>query len=206
MIISRKKEFAFIHVPKTAGTSITEALSPYDDRSIIETLLNFKPLNAFPFFYSLNPLPQHIRANKLRDYLSQPIFQKLYTFAFVRNPWDWQVSLFHYLRESIFHPKYSTVCNMDFQQFLQWRIQSYKITQNEFITNRQGNIIVDFVGRFEHLEQDFRRICRKIGVPFNLPHKNKSRHRNYRKYYTEKTKNLVVRYFKQDIELFDYEF
>ncbi len=47
-------------------------------------------------------------------------------------------------------------------------------------------LIVDYVGRFEQIDKDFRNICNKIGVPYTkLPMTNKTTHTDYRKYYKD---------------------
>jgi len=68
-------------------------------------------------------------------------------------------------------------------------------------------LLVDYIGKFENLDQDFHRICNIIGIPdIELPNIGKSKHKNYKKYYNDYTRNLIVEHFKEDIELFDYTF
>ena len=70
------------------------------------------------------------------------------------------------------------------------------------------NMIVDFVGRFENIEKDFDSVCKKIKiVNTGLPHLKKSeRLKDYRGYYNEESRKIVGDFFKNDIELFNYEF
>src|SRR3546814_3659280 len=42
-------------------------------------------------------LPRHCRAIAAQEMIPHEIYQQLFKFAFVRNPWDWQVSCFHHL-------------------------------------------------------------------------------------------------------------
>jgi hypothetical protein len=65
---------------------------------------------------------------------------------------------------------------------------------------------VDFVGRFEALERDFATVCRRIGIDPSLPHINRSTHRDFRDYYTPRTKAMVAEAYSADIERFGYEF
>ena len=47
--------------------------------------------------------------------------------------------------------------------------------QSEFLYDEDGNCLVDFVGRFESLQQDFDTVSRRIfGEPVTLPHRNES--------------------------------
>ena len=75
------------------------------------------------------------------------------------------------------------------------------------ISDEQGNLIVDFVGKIENLDADFKYICKKIGIPqIDLPHLNQTKKEGYRKYYNERTADLIRQAYKDDVETFNYEF
>jgi hypothetical protein len=81
--------------------------------------------------------------------------------------------------------------------------------QLDWITDGNGNIAVDFVGRYENLHQDYLELCRRIGVegPDKLPRLNKSQGRQqYRDYYNGVTRELIRRIYSKDIGFFGYEF
>ena len=65
---------------------------------------------------------------------------------------------------------------------------------------------MDFVGRFENLEADFKTICDKVGITASLPHINKSDRRGYRDYYDPETRDITARLYAEDIERFGYTF
>jgi len=67
-------------------------------------------------------------------------------------------------------------------------------------------LLVDAVGRFESLEEDFSQICRRLGLSANLPHANRSSHRDYRFYYTDRTIEYVADRCRDDISRFGYAF
>ena len=66
---------------------------------------------------------------------------------------------------------------------------------------------IDFIGRFENLEEDFHYICEKIGLSnIKLPHENITRHKHYIKYYDDETRGIVAEIYVKDIKFFNYKF
>jgi len=82
-------------------------------------------------------------------------------------------------------------------------LDDHYIDQHKFITDNNGNIIVDFIGRFENLYDDYKK-------PFGLDLINykihSSKHNDYKEYYDSETKSLVEECYKKDLELFKYKF
>ncbi|EDN69665.1 conserved hypothetical protein [Beggiatoa sp. PS] len=74
------------------------------------------------------------------------------------------------------------------------------------VIDQEGKIIVDFVGRYENLIQDFQHACQTVNIEASLPSINRTIHRDYKSYYNSTTKKMVAEYFKTDIELFGYTF
>lgn len=72
--------------------------------------------------------------------------------------------------------------------------------------DEQGKLLVDWVGRYERLEQDFAAVCHRINVRETLPRLNVSLHGSYREHYTDRTRRLVEEAYTKDIEMFGYEF
>ena len=81
------------------------------------------------------------------------------------------------------------------------------IPQWEWISDSNGNLIIDYIGRFESLEKDYETICSYIGYrKGDLPHINKSNHRPYWLYYDDETRQIIAEIFKRDIDYFGYSF
>ena len=73
-------DFLFIHIPKSAGQSIKKALSPFNSRCSQRCTISAS---------------EHIKRIGLKK------FRSLYSFAFVRNPWDRQVSFYEFIRKTL---------------------------------------------------------------------------------------------------------
>lgn len=194
MLISQKHKFIFIHIPKTGGTSVKHALGKYSDRipGLTDTAENTIKYG-------------HIKACDLRKRVPPEIWNNSFKFVFVRNPWDWLVSLYHFERESKKHCSHRRTVNMSFSEYLdEWNASGRPVFQKDWLTDSNGKLVVDFVGRFENLEKDFSYICSKLGLRRKLPHRLPSEHLHYAKYYDEKTEKAVRRKFEEDIKFFEY--
>lgn len=218
MIISYKNNFIFIHNYKVAGSSITDALHPYGlydpplSRQVAEFVekLPYKSkvmiLRVMHFIGKTKCYPSHIQAEELRDILGDE-WDGMYKFGLVRNPWDWQVSLYHFMRQSHDHHQHELAKSFkDFKDYINWRVNNDVQLQKKFFADRNGNIIVDYIGKMERLNEFTDEVSKKIGCAINVRHLNKSKHTNYREYYDRETKRLVEKYFAEDIECFGYTF
>ena len=73
--------------------------------------------------------------------------------------------------------------------------------------DEEENIKIDFIGSYENLNEDFKFVCNKIGIPqVELPYKNKTNHNYYTEYYNDETRNIVETKYAKDIEYFKYKF
>ena len=207
MLISYHKKFLFVHIFKTAGTSITDSLARFCYRPD-----STRPSNWMAFFSTnwtkihRKPIKKHATATEIRDSLDREIFNSVFKFTFVRNPWDWQVSLYHYILENPENHGYEETMKMgSFRNFVFSR-EKLSFTQTSCLVDESGNLLVDFVGKFENLDEDFQTICHKVGISANLPHINKSKRTRYQGYYDAETRDLTARLYAEDIERFGYTF
>ncbi|PCI28602.1 MAG: sulfotransferase [SAR324 cluster bacterium] len=217
MLISYSHKFIFFHISKVAGLSIRDAIEPYAtelDRFKIPRPPKEKNNQPNPLYNIWKFYLLHAKASDAQKELPDEIFNKFYKFAFVRNPWDWQISMYYFILKEKTHIRHQLVQSMKgFDEYLEWVIETKKPfprgttkLQKEVITDSEGNMLVDFVGKFETLGADFQQVCRTLGIEAALPHLNNTKHRDYRSYYNDKTKKMVAEHFKEDIETFEYHF
>ena len=154
------------------------------------------------------PFHTHSTAEKIMNNLGKKIFDSSFSFGVVRNPWDWQVSLYEFAMENTTHPQNSFTKGLgSFENYINWRCAEEVSYQKDFLYSPSGQLLVNFVGRFENLEADFKYICDQIGIEAKLPLLNTSFNReDYKTYYSKKTIELVRRTFAPDIDLFGYDF
>lgn len=209
MILSHEKKFIFIHNYKVAGTSVRNALLKYNNRTFWKSSLahKIKFLNgSFPKIYSKD-FDHHITASELKQKLPTEIFDEYFKFGLVRNPWDWQVSLYKFMLKRKSHYQHELVKKFaNFDEYIDWRIHEDLHLQKEFFYEGD-TCLMDFIGKMENMKEDFEKICKRINVSEELPHKNPSRpaHEGFKKYYSQKSIDMVDDAFKEDIVLFGYE-
>jgi len=178
-MINHNLKCIFVEIPKTGSTSI---------RSIV----------------GVPPRP-HLSIVEIQKQITKQQFNEYFKFAFVRNPWDRELSLYKYILKTPIHERYKQ-CKAS-GSFLNF-IKTPRILQQQFnLISKQEKDQMNFIGRFENLQQDFDIVCDKIGIPVQqLPHENKTDHKHYIEYYNNETKNIVAQRYAKDIEYFGYEF
>lgn len=212
MLYDPARRFIFIHIWKTGGKSVVEALRGFCPAYFGNRYLNKAirmapaPATALLGWRAQLVAGQHYTASQIRSVMPQDAFDNAFKFAFVRNPWDWQVSAYFYALQSKTHAEHEAISALGgFDDYIRYQHRKKAPTQSTFLFDEQGRSLVDFVGRFERIEDDFAAICRTIGVSATLPHLNVSaRQRDWRIYYNDETRALVAELFRCDIERFGY--
>jgi hypothetical protein len=206
MLINEKHNYIYVHVYKVAGQSVKLALRRYDYRFLPVLRTPLAKIVESPQAYTFRSLDAHSTAAQIRDHLGQEKWDSMFSFSFVRNPWDWQVSLYHFIQINKFNPQRRMVSEMTFDEYIRWRVAEDRHLQKDFVYDRHDNLLVDFVGKLEHLHDDFATVCGRIGIDANLPHENASVHGAWRSYYNDETIKLIADAYAPDIEAFGYTF
>lgn len=148
----------------------------------------------------------HISYRQLERHLSGKMLESYFKFAIVRNPFDRFVSTCSFLnrRNPDFEGQETTFMKKAIraepfrQRVLVW-------PQADLVTNSHNEVMMDFVGHYESLQDSYNEICRYIGIPASeLPIENKSMHKKWLDYYDDELKNSVVKFYRTDFRLFGY--
>lgn len=194
MILSTHPAFIFVAVPKTGSSSIERSLKGYQDGALS------KPFN------------KHVLAMKLQKELPRVLWEGSYRAAFVREPFDWLHSWYRYRQRDALrnpaHPRHGLYTGqISFDQFaLTFSDTELMLKQSDFICTHAGELLVNFVGRFESLQRDYVRLCHELSIEaVELPLVNASeKSAAGLPQISDVAKEYVEEYFRQDFELFGY--
>lgn len=164
----------------------------------------------------------HLRVTHYQLIFSKREFEDYFKFTFVRNPWDRLVSAFQFLKKGGTNKvdRAWSQANLtsfpDFHSFVtNWvnrkNVNSWKhfVPQYKFVCDPGSQTPkVDFVGRFECLHEDFAHVQKELGIHTSLQHLNQTEgsKKDYREYYTDKTRNIVADVYQEDVRIFGYDF
>jgi len=192
----------FIHIPKTAGTSM-------------EMLLNMRhPKNLFEYDSLRDNFRQHWPASEVKLHLGEEKYNSMFSFAFVRHPVDRLLSEYHYLQRL----GSNFVRGADSNQFIQnivslwgnWQAfpretRQHVRTQTYMLYDNDNNLLVDFVGRFENLKEDWGYVCDKLELPNKLPRSEESANKNNHKEFSPQSIGIIHDLYKEDFKNLNYE-
>lgn len=208
----------FIHVPKCAGQSVERFFlnrAGLDWETRAPFLLRFNDQEKLG-----PPRLAHLKAHQYveKKWMTPSQFEEYFKFAFVRNPWDRIASFYRYLG-------YDRRCS--FSRFvhthLPRKMQSkawFLGPQAHYLYGSDGKLLIDFIGQFETLPQDFAMVCERMGIAdAKLPHVNRSseagagfknwlrrKPKPYRDLYDSRSKDAVRKIYEVDVDTFKYPF
>lgn len=186
----------FIHIPKTAGTSI------YDALGMITTPYTHAPARILADLYPVE-------------------YAQFFTFSFVRNPWDRFVSTFEFLRHGTEWEEQKAwarahIGTLSMDRFVQRlgrdrmfraAIMSYEFffPQSYFLTDRKGKTMVERIYRFEDIGTGFVELADRFGVEARLGHKRRTQDRKpFSAYYDAQSWAIIGKLYVEDIHAFGY--
>jgi hypothetical protein len=227
-MICREFGCLFIHVPKTAGQSI--------EQFFMERLGLDRKTGRNHLVMGQNTDRDcgtrklcHLSATEYMTcgHLTPQEFDGMFKFAFVRNPYERLVSEYLYRNYFSHHSFRDFVLNK--MPPPGWGDQyRHVMPQYDLLHDADGRLLVDFVGRFENLAEDFAQVCATLGFEdAELPHRNQSDKasrqrkrwirntlffngengkRHWANYYDAQTREFVAKLYRNDLATFDYGF
>ncbi len=229
-MICRPFKCIFVHIPKTAGRSI---------EIFFMNRLNLDRENSehrAQLLIANNDDPargteklSHLSASEYVQcgHITAQDFSSFYKFSFVRNPWARLVSEYRYR---------SFLSHKNFKDFVMNKLPSpgrddkyrHIMSQTAMLYDQDGRLLVDYVGKFEKLQQDFEQVCKYMGFRNSaLPHVNSSDKKSrelrrkarsflrrngeselgrYVDFYDMETREFVADLYHEDIMNFSYDF
>jgi hypothetical protein len=208
----------FIHVHKTGGTYISYMLHKYygfknyylrrpdHDKFCLNKSKSTKYINyenrvhGVLVYYKTSPY-----LNKKMG-MTPEKWDTYYKFCFIRNPYDKIISAWNHVnRYKIPFANYlniAKICNdVEYMHVF--------LPQTRSIINEKGKIDINYIGKFENLEEDFQTILKNIGVKEVIhdvkKEMNKRDHMEFYKYYNQDVLNKVNILLQEDFKNLDYE-
>ncbi|WP_424930046.1 sulfotransferase family 2 domain-containing protein [Amaricoccus tamworthensis] len=232
MIISHEHRFVFVHIHKTAGEAVTLALLPRMGRGLAlggTTWGNVKNL----WYSRAKGVSKHSDAAEIRAFTGPETWERYFTFAFVRHPFDRALSFYSYLGQMSDRREGPGVRNFlygmpffnrgdprgwpgvqayreaeDFSAFIRhpkFVADPGSNAQADILCDGEGRILVDFVGHFERLNDDFAEVARRIGMPdLKLPMHNASV-RSRARTMAAADQELLREFYARDFEAFGFD-
>jgi len=203
-MIDHQRKLIFVHLRRTAGNSIEVALGGITllGRDGEPTLDwdNALHRGKTPFKIDNRGHYIHDTATAIRNQFPEE-FSSYKKFTIVRNPWDQLVSL--YLRLSP-HDHHAV-------NFKPWLFSLKRPAHGTLpfcsLFDTRGSLLVDYIGKYENIADDFSRICDACGIEnLALPETNKSFKRHYRDYYDPASREFVRKLCDAEINEFGYSF
>lgn len=233
-IVSHKYKFIFIKTFKTASSTLEACLSRFCGKDDVVTSLGTEEDGIRRQMYGVKPqnyfrtvplskyhkddwaklifkrcrltesiFTRHMPAWQIKAKLGEDIWNEYFKFCFVRNPWDRALSNYYFCKGN------GSVSNLD-----EYFKGNYGINNNYHMYTINDELAVDFLGRYETLNEDFDVVCKKLNIPFdgqllNLKGNYKSpdvRKKHYSEVWTPEQSQIIAHKCSKEIALLGYDF
>lgn len=184
----------YVHIPKTAGVSINKALFG-------------------------NYGGGHRSVRSYRRIFGPRVFNQYFKFTFVRNPYSRLLSAYQFFRNGGFNESDQLWASENLSQFASFEAfvmdwlnehsiwsKDHFVPQYAFVSDVDSNLEVDFVGKFESIDDDFREVCHRLGVTATLGTENSggTGTASWRDHYSNMMLDKVSRIYAKDFAVFSY--
>lgn len=183
----RRINFAFIHVPKCGGTSITQAIG--------------------------QRIKLHDTAVERRHKLGHDRWNSIYSFSIVRHPYDRALSYYFFTKNTAYAE--SRLANLELNDWVRAALRDKTLGNHtpyrqlapcySWLTDKEGSVIVDDVFQLETLEQTWPQIKLRVGATGQLPHANRSGRKTKHTVFDKTSLRILRDHFQSDFEHFGYD-
>ena len=220
-MFSHKYKSIFVHIPKAAGTSIEKKLEHFEEptRGVQDhrTIREVEPLGLdyFTNLYredNLFLLMRRMKNGLLKEEKTPTIeqYNTYFKFTFVRNPWSRAVSWYkNVIRDDIHRHSHNIKKDCTFEEFFKVHLDNTWALRSQlfWLRNYCGNLPLDFIGRFERLDEDFAKVCERLEIPDgNLPKLIMSESKPYTDYYNNELVDIIAKKYKDEISYFGFQY
>ena len=203
MIISNSKKYIFVHLKKCGGTSITHALEKEITWKDIVVGRTEYGRNMKASWGKRWGVGTHSSAKTIASLVGQNIWSEYFTFAFVRHPFRRILSWYSWTEKLVKELSWRRYARhihsrWDYDKWHWDTVQAYlntksfseyirhpamanalsSETQARSLSDKGGNLMIDYYGKVENMKSDFETICQRIGSSVRLPSKNTSKSTN----------------------------
>lgn len=218
-MIAHKLKTIFIHITKSAGSSIEVALNQVEQRD--DGAID--PMTG-EFVKVVTGAEKHMTARAVQEQVGDDIWNSYFKFSVVRNPYDrlhslWWNGRYVGKKHELAFPEFADYA---LQRTLKARIQNWRKRQwtihqrfwpqAQFLRSKNGKIEMDQILKFESIADDFAELAQRIGLPSTqlpkvlMKNRKPQSRRHYADDYDDRSRAIVADYYRDDIEAFDYDF
>lgn len=217
------KKLIFVHLPKTGGTMLRQLLDE---------------LESATWSFQLQMGGRYTTTGANAHDAVGNFYEKdvAYKFGFVRNPFDWYVSRYHYfIKKQEVEKGVSKGSDLGLygEDFCK-KVPSFKDhimygTENNKNNNfwmsqlyekmfyHQGQLYMDYIGKLENIQQDINKVLENCSIPFNVDIEefnkfsgnsfvNSSKHDHYSTYYDKETIDIIKHKDEIILDTYNYMF
>jgi len=174
MIFSPQRNFCFIHVPKTGGTSIEYAYS----QAVVfgDIILDGSPGTMSRFYLEALNLGRHASAWQIADIVGLVAFQSMFSVAVIRDPVERMISYFRWIQsfehQGDIEKRLKRIRHFD--EFVEVAAESLA-PQVDFVCDPvSGDQLVQFLVPYTMLEIGWDKVCGFLKIVGSLPYLNQS--------------------------------
>jgi hypothetical protein len=194
--------FWFVDIPRTSSTTLKLAFYQKHGK------LFGKPSASQGIGMGL--VPHHLPASHLKEQLGAELWESLYTFSIVRNPFERALSLFQFLQNN------GKLKGWTFTRYVDqlvrpggFQYHGHYLSNYGYLCDAEGNLLVKEVFRFEDRDQAIAKIALATSCPEIVSSDSKAYatgHDHYSQYYDPASRRKIEKFYQDDMEQFDYRF